>query len=225
MRDEHTFIDAILTNPEDDDLRLVYADWLEENGDPRSEFLRAEAQLARLPKKDRQAQALRARLNKLRPTIDGAWLALLDRAPIEGCFKFQFQCPRQWEKLKPTDDSFIRHCDACRKKVFYCTSVDHAQRHAARGHCVAIDSHLLRKKGDLRTSPSRDPGVMVLGMPAPPLPRYRLGQRVTVQAGLFQGREGFIKKLSLSELRATVAIDLPDTRASVEVEFEDLLPA
>jgi uncharacterized protein (TIGR02996 family) len=43
---EVDFFEAILANPDDRSLPLVYADWLEERGDPRSEFLRLQAELA-----------------------------------------------------------------------------------------------------------------------------------------------------------------------------------
>lgn len=33
MANAHSFWQAILDNPADDSLRLVYADWLEENGE------------------------------------------------------------------------------------------------------------------------------------------------------------------------------------------------
>src|SRR5258707_345300 len=43
MPDDPTFLKAILAAPEDDALRLVYADWLQENGQPeRAGFIRAE---------------------------------------------------------------------------------------------------------------------------------------------------------------------------------------
>jgi len=38
--DHRPFIDTILERPDDDGPRLVYADWLEERGDPRGEFIR-----------------------------------------------------------------------------------------------------------------------------------------------------------------------------------------
>src|SRR5262249_2653590 len=38
---EVAFLEAIRAHPEDDDPRLVYADWLEEQGDPRGDFIRA----------------------------------------------------------------------------------------------------------------------------------------------------------------------------------------
>ena len=40
-------LQAILDNPEDDAVRLIYADWLEENGqDERAEFIRVQIELA-----------------------------------------------------------------------------------------------------------------------------------------------------------------------------------
>jgi uncharacterized protein (TIGR02996 family) len=44
-KDEHVFLQAILEHPEDARQRLVFADWLEERGDPRAELLRVQHQL------------------------------------------------------------------------------------------------------------------------------------------------------------------------------------
>jgi uncharacterized protein (TIGR02996 family) len=47
------FLDAILASPDDDTHRLVYADWLDDNGDPeRAEFIRAQCALERLNSAD-----------------------------------------------------------------------------------------------------------------------------------------------------------------------------
>src|ERR1700722_11352934 len=40
MSDKRAFLTAILERPDDDTRKLVYADWLEERGDPRAEYLR-----------------------------------------------------------------------------------------------------------------------------------------------------------------------------------------
>lgn len=45
MSEGDKLLQAILDNPEDDALRLVYADWLEERGDPRGEFIRVQVLL------------------------------------------------------------------------------------------------------------------------------------------------------------------------------------
>src|SRR5262249_2869178 len=42
------FLADIIANPDDDDLRLVYADWLEDHGQPeRAEFIRLQIEVAR----------------------------------------------------------------------------------------------------------------------------------------------------------------------------------
>jgi uncharacterized protein (TIGR02996 family) len=48
---EQRFLDAIAKAPDDEDARAVYADWLDERGDPRGEYLRLEAQLYRIPRR------------------------------------------------------------------------------------------------------------------------------------------------------------------------------
>jgi uncharacterized protein (TIGR02996 family) len=42
MADDSQFLAAIAADPRDAALRQVYADWLEERGDPRGEFIRLE---------------------------------------------------------------------------------------------------------------------------------------------------------------------------------------
>lgn len=48
MANEEHFVAAIRANQEDDVPRLIYADWLEEQGDPRAEFIRLQCALAKL---------------------------------------------------------------------------------------------------------------------------------------------------------------------------------
>jgi uncharacterized protein (TIGR02996 family) len=47
MNDEQAFLQAIRAEPDADAPRLVYADWLEERGDPRGDFIRAQVLLHR----------------------------------------------------------------------------------------------------------------------------------------------------------------------------------
>lgn len=50
MTDRESFIAAIRANPDDDTLRLVFADWLQEQGeDDRAEFIRAQVEFDRHP--------------------------------------------------------------------------------------------------------------------------------------------------------------------------------
>lgn len=55
--EQQAFIDAIVANPDCDTVRLVYADWLQENPDAdpgREELIRVQCELARLPPKHRE---------------------------------------------------------------------------------------------------------------------------------------------------------------------------
>jgi uncharacterized protein (TIGR02996 family) len=50
MTQEKAFLQAIFENPDDDAPRLIYADWLDENGQPdRAEFIRLQCELEKVP--------------------------------------------------------------------------------------------------------------------------------------------------------------------------------
>src|SRR5438552_114024 len=50
--EEAAFLRLIAAAPDDDAPRLIYADWLEERGDPRGSFIRVQCALARLAADD-----------------------------------------------------------------------------------------------------------------------------------------------------------------------------
>jgi uncharacterized protein (TIGR02996 family) len=55
MNQEEAFLRAVCENPDDDAVRLIFADWLEEHGQPeRAEFIRLQVELAQLPEWDRR---------------------------------------------------------------------------------------------------------------------------------------------------------------------------
>jgi uncharacterized protein (TIGR02996 family) len=62
MHHEDAFLQAIIANPEDPAPRLVYADWLEEQGQAeRAEFARVQAMLRQTPASDPRHERLEAR--------------------------------------------------------------------------------------------------------------------------------------------------------------------
>jgi uncharacterized protein (TIGR02996 family) len=79
---EDAFIAALLEAPCDDSSRLVYADWLEERGDPRAEFLRLELAILGLPQGETQT-ALKVRMRELLKTLDPEWVGLIRRLPLD----------------------------------------------------------------------------------------------------------------------------------------------
>jgi uncharacterized protein (TIGR02996 family) len=53
VSEQDAFLKEILANPADREVRLVFADWLEENGDPRGELIRLQIQLEEMKPGDR----------------------------------------------------------------------------------------------------------------------------------------------------------------------------
>jgi uncharacterized protein (TIGR02996 family) len=78
MLKDESFLRAILANPDDRVSRLVYADWLDEHGEPaRAEFLRLAVRRAEgVPDREERA-AVRERAGALRAGIPSWWLALV----------------------------------------------------------------------------------------------------------------------------------------------------
>jgi uncharacterized protein (TIGR02996 family) len=72
------FLDYILANPDDDAGRLVYADWLDEQGDGhRAEFIRVQVERTRLPEWDARQVRLRVREQALLKDHGEKWKAEL----------------------------------------------------------------------------------------------------------------------------------------------------
>lgn len=176
--DDKVFIRAIMTNPAELTAWLVYADWLDEHDDQvRAEFLRLSARLNAPGVTQTERFGIISQLEDMRPLLAADWVAVFDRSRIENCdARFAFQCPKQWENLKGTDDPTVRHCDACQKKVHYCRTMREAYDHARQGNCVAVDSTVPRLVGDLHHDPDeprvfRTMGIVMMPEPEPEPPR------------------------------------------------------
>jgi uncharacterized protein (TIGR02996 family) len=79
MTEDEPFLRAIDAAPDDDTPRLVYADWLDERGDPRAAYVRAEVERHRLKPRDKRREELGSRLAGLRSAADPDWLSRIDR--------------------------------------------------------------------------------------------------------------------------------------------------
>lgn len=72
------FLDTIVADIDDDAPRLIYADWLDEQGDSdRAEFIRVQVERARLPAWDAAQVRLRLREQELLKQYGESWLAEL----------------------------------------------------------------------------------------------------------------------------------------------------
>lgn len=77
MTERDMLLRAVLEDPGDDTVRLVYADWLEENGDSeRAEFIRVQCELTRL--------TLRLKQHGFSDAKDIDWFSRLERLRTRG---------------------------------------------------------------------------------------------------------------------------------------------
>src|SRR4051812_28078438 len=81
MTQDESFLQAIRAEPDDDTVRLIYADWLMEQDDPvraeRGEFIRLQIEHARLPPGHEQRQPLEQRQQELLARHWEAWIGPL----------------------------------------------------------------------------------------------------------------------------------------------------
>ena len=74
MSDEKALLATIWEHPHDDTPRLVYADWLQENGQPEhAEFIRVQIEMWRIDPWDDRMRDLRARAEELRRGLAERW--------------------------------------------------------------------------------------------------------------------------------------------------------
>jgi uncharacterized protein (TIGR02996 family) len=71
--EEEAFVATIRDNPFDDTARFVYADWLEERNDLRSEYLRLVVEIAALTRLEKGVEPLTGRLGTLARSIRQDW--------------------------------------------------------------------------------------------------------------------------------------------------------
>ncbi len=73
--DQADFLAAIIANPDDKRARIVYADLLQDQGDPRGEFIMLQCTRAELPPGDKQVAAIEKREAELLKKHKKAWTA------------------------------------------------------------------------------------------------------------------------------------------------------
>jgi uncharacterized protein (TIGR02996 family) len=158
MHDEDDFLRALSENPADDTLRMIYADWLDERADDESkakaQFLRVTVRLMGPIQRVGWRHARRKELHELAQELPTEWLAVVSRLKIENCPEatrrvsrtepprygrsLSILCDRRWDELAATNDPTVRRCARCEENVYYCDTIDDANKHVRRGHCVAL---------------------------------------------------------------------------------------
>src|SRR5262245_8775489 len=106
---EEAFIAEIAERPDDDGPRLVFADWLEDHGDPaRAEFIRVQCELARIEEDDDRRIELKRREGQLLKEHSDRWTAGLEE--VADSWRFDrgliehLRVPRPGEWLQRVDE-------------------------------------------------------------------------------------------------------------------------
>lgn len=182
---ELSHLSEICANPDDMNVWLKYADWLEGRDDRRAEFLRTLMMLGSLSNADKRVEPLRLRGIDLWEQVDNEWCtAMLElrKSCIINCnattsrepqVRFAFQCPNQWDSLAAGTEPNVRFCNDCSKNVYFCQTTAEAETHAIAGNCIAVSSRLA-----LQVETVTDiaklmmwPEGMTLGLPILKIPR------------------------------------------------------
>jgi uncharacterized protein (TIGR02996 family) len=80
--DDTAFQRAILANPADTTLKLVYADWLQEHDDPRAEFVRLQVEL-HTARTSTVAVNAAAWFMQVGDRLDADWVAFMRKAFVK----------------------------------------------------------------------------------------------------------------------------------------------
>jgi uncharacterized protein (TIGR02996 family) len=106
MKHEPGFLRAICDDPDDDTPRLIYADWLEEQGDARGEFIRVQCELARSHMPTPRHLQLLEREKELLARYRQEWDVPLQRLSTNRTYRRGFI---EIVRLQTTD--FLKHAD------------------------------------------------------------------------------------------------------------------
>lgn len=177
MDEEAGFLSAIHQTPAEETARLAYADWLDEQGDPpraaKSEFVRLELRLLHAPDDDPVHLDGPERLRQLATALPADWLAVLRRAPVEGCRnRLRLACPERWDRLASVGTPHLRFCNLCDRTVHFCETRVSARERVTRGECVAISPAVVRYPNDIGAPPPVN-RFSVIAVAAPLLDRPR----------------------------------------------------
>src|SRR5690242_19351884 len=139
MSYRQAFLDDILAHPDDDVPRLVYADWLDEHGEPaRAEFIRVQVRLAALPEGADECPELGRRERQLLREHRERWLEPLRGLVRDARFRRGFVEHAQFDA-----ETFLDHGDEAfaREPI---RSVSFLERPAGTLTQIAGSPHLAR---------------------------------------------------------------------------------
>src|SRR5262245_2189431 len=144
MNHEPGLLRSILDDPDDDDVRLIYADWLEDQSDlphrERDRFHRRQSDLSRLPDHDPRRAPLLQRGRELLGRNEAVWVGEMRGLIHTGRFRRGFL-----ERVEMTAEVFLKRG----AEIFDLAPVREVHLREARGRLLRIADcpHLARLHG------------------------------------------------------------------------------
>ncbi len=169
--DEKAFLQAILDNPEDEAIRLIYADWLDEHDrDTQANWLRIESFAQGKLREGLDCSNEFEQMRELFAKIDPQWRGLVSRGKIENCRVYNKACPQVWQTLEKPNlfdedaerNHLTRRCEICEREVHLTTSQTEAQARLWVDQLVIVPVCLVLHGDDLEP----DSAAMTIGMQA-----------------------------------------------------------
>ncbi|MGN6547127.1 MAG: TIGR02996 domain-containing protein [Aureliella sp.] len=111
MLDDNPFAEEVRTHPHDDTPRLIFADFLEDSGNPQGEFIRVQVSLGQLLKNDPARTQLELRERELIEAYGEQWLEPLRELGAEGVSTRCFQ-RGLIERIRISARNFLQHGQA-----------------------------------------------------------------------------------------------------------------
>lgn len=168
--DELAFLNGMYEQPDNEFLPLVYADWLDDQGDERGTIVRKRHESG---KTFRRRRGRDSRVNELLREIEtwleqtphhwhrtwhGDLLSIEERwAKVLNCGapfvaqeltparRFAHTCENSWRSMVECGSDETRHCTNCNQQVHYCSSKDVADGLVRAGYCIAVPVEVLEQ--------------------------------------------------------------------------------
>ncbi len=219
------FLQAVLAEPDDDAPRMIYADWLEERGDPRGAFIRLQCVLQRLGPTDLARAGLEDEASELLHQHEDEWTAELQGIASTWRFRRGFV-----EEAVVSGDNFLaRGDDLFSGFPISCLRI---QLNRTQAGAVAASPHLARLRTlDVTSCWLRDRGVEEL-LASPHLKRVTAlglaendleGPAVrALTASALMGRLAFLRLSKNASLGVSAARRLAHTPAAAALRTLDL---
>jgi uncharacterized protein (TIGR02996 family) len=106
MTPDDAFLADIIENPDDNSVRLIYADYLDERDDPRGEFIRVQIELSTMPQDNPQWPRLKTRERQLQEHHEWKWVGPMADLVLDWWFYRGFV-----EAIKIDANNLLRHAD------------------------------------------------------------------------------------------------------------------